>query len=111
MKRFWVLVLACTLGAAVSAKLPPPTPEAQAKAAEAKAKAGYAEKVAAYQLCKAQERAAAAYFKKAKAEGREVHPPVPTPPCVEPGPFVYTPEAAPAAAPAAAAGASAAKKS
>jgi hypothetical protein len=46
---------------------------------------------------------AAQFFKTAKAAGKEVRPAVETPPCADPGPFVYTPAAAvPAATPAAA---------
>jgi hypothetical protein len=66
------LALAAALfGAAPAAwaKLPPPSAEAQAKAAETKAKAAHADKVAAYQACKSVE----------------------TPPCTDPGAFVYTP--------------------
>ncbi|GAB4206204.1 MAG: hypothetical protein Fur0019_09160 [Tibeticola sp.] len=109
MKRLFFLTLAAVLSAATHAKLPPPSPEAQAKAAEAKAKAAWSSKVAAFQLCKAQDRAAAAYYKTAKAAGRETHAATATPPCADPGPFVYNPEAAtastapaPLAAPAAA---------
>lgn len=106
MKRLFFLTLAAVLAGAAQAKLPPPSPEAQAKAAEAKAKAAWSDKVAAFQLCKAQDRAAAAYYKAAKAAGRETHAATATPPCADPGPFVYNPEAvaaapAPAAAPAA----------
>lgn len=69
------------------AKLPPPSDEAKAKAAEAAAKAAWAGKVAAYQLCKVEDRVAAAYFASAKREGKTVAAPVATPPCVDPGPF------------------------
>jgi len=70
------------------AKLPAPSPEAQAKADEAKTKAAWSDKVAAYQLCRAMDRAAEGYYKTAKAAGKETHPPVATPPCTDPGPFV-----------------------
>jgi len=76
------------------AKLPPLSPEAQAKADEAKAKAAWTDKVSAYQLCRAMDRTAEAYFKTAKASGKDTRPPVATPPCTDPGPFVA---AAPAA--------------
>lgn len=85
------------------AKLPPLSPEAQAKADEAKAKAAHADKVAAYQLCKAQNAVAESY---AKANpGAKIAPT----PCQDPGAFVPPPTAeAPAAAPAPAATAAAA---
>ncbi|GAB4399948.1 MAG: hypothetical protein OHK0048_14390 [Rhodoferax sp.] len=88
--------LSASLVAGVAwAKLPPPTDEAKAKAAEAKAKTAWASKVSDYQLCKAQDRVVAHYKKTAPAKGASS--------CVDPGPFVYTPESA--AAPAAPAGA------
>jgi len=80
------LLAACS--GAAWAKLPPPSPEAQAKAEEAAAKAKWADKVAAYQLCEAQNKVAAFYYASAKAAGKPTEPPVPTPPCVDPGPFV-----------------------
>lgn len=54
--------LAATAGLAF-AKLPPPDDATKAKAAEAAAKAAWQGKVDAYQLCKAQDRVAAAYAK------------------------------------------------
>lgn len=87
-------VLACAAPLAALAKLPPPSPEAKAKADEAKAKTGWTDKVGAFQLCKAQDRTVAAY---AKASGKAVPPPSATPPCTDPGP--YTPMAAASAPP------------
>jgi len=91
------------------AKLPAPSDEAKAKAAEAAAKTAWTGKVDGFALCKAQDKAAAKTAKSGKA-GKATA----TPPCADPGPFVYTPAVAgaPAAAPAAApavAGAPAAK--
>ena len=111
MKPFFIasVALAAALFAAqVSAKLPPPSEEAKAKAAEAAAKSAHGGKVSAYQLCKSQDKVAADYFAAARKAGTEVKPPVATPPCVDPGPFVYTPPAAAPAAPVAAAAAPAA---
>jgi hypothetical protein len=97
------MLLATLLAAAsVSAKLPPPSDEAKAKAAEAAAKAAHNGKVDAYQLCKSMDKVAADYYAAAKKAGTETKPPVATPPCVDPGPFVYPPPA-PTAAPVAAA--------
>lgn len=91
--------LLCT---AAWAKLPPPSDEAKAKAAEAAAKAAHGGKVEAYKLCKSMDAVAAAYYAGAKQAGKETKPPVATPACADPGPFVYTPpDAAPAVAAAA----------
>jgi hypothetical protein len=88
--------------AAEAAKLPTPSDEAKAKAAETAAKTAWTEKVSAYQLCKAQDKVAAAYLADAKKAGKETKPATATPPCADPGSFVYTP---PEAKPAEAAGA------
>ena len=81
------------LSGGVFAKMPPPTDAAKAAAAEAAAKSAWTEKVGAYKLCLAQDRVAARYRATATAAGKPVAPPVPEPPCVDPGPFAYTPEA------------------
>lgn len=101
------------LATAVSAKLPPVSDEAKAKAAEAAAKTAHGGKVEAWLLCKSMDRVAAAYLASAKQAGKDVKPPAATPPCADPGPFVYTPPApagAAASAPAVTAAAPAAKK-
>ena len=93
---------AAALSLPALAKLPAPSDEAKAKAAEAAAKTAHGGKVADYQLCQSREKAAAAYFAKAKKEGKAVKSADPTPACADPGAFVYTPPApAAAAAPAA----------
>ena len=84
--------LAC--GAAAWAKLPPPSPEARVKAEEAAAKGKWADKVAAYQLCQSQDKVAAFYYAQAKEQGKPTQPPVATPPCVNPGPYVAAEPAA-----------------
>jgi hypothetical protein len=66
------------------AKLPAPSDEEKAKMAEVKNKSAWSDKVAAYQLCQAQDRIAAQYLK-------EKHAPKPTvavPPCQNPGTYV-----------------------
>jgi len=105
------LILTAALCAAALAKLPPLSDEAKAKAAEAAAKTAWSDKVAAFQLCKSQDKVASTYYADMKKEGKEAKSPAPTPPCVDPGPFVYTPAAAgapvaaaPASAPASAPG-------
>jgi hypothetical protein len=77
------------------AKLPPLNDEAKAKAAEAAAKTAWTGKVEAYQLCKAQDKVVASYYKSAKAAGKETKPPAAAPACTDPGAFTYAaPEAA-----------------
>jgi hypothetical protein len=95
------IALAMLAGSAL-AKLPPLSDEAKAKSAEAAAKTAHGNKVAAFQLCKAMDKVAAGYLASAKKAGKDVKPTA-TPPCADPGPFVYAPPApAIAAAPAAA---------
>ena len=105
MKKILIAALMFSASAVSLAKLPPLSDEAKAKAAEAAAKTVWAGKVDAFTLCKSQDKAAAKTAKSGKA-GKATA----TPPCADPGPFVYTPAvaAAPAAAPAVA-GAPAAK--
>jgi hypothetical protein len=99
------LLLASLFSVSAMAKLPAPSDEAKAKAAEAAAKTAHGNKVADYQLCKSREKVAAHYYKTAKATGKPTTPPVATPACADPGPYVAAAPAAPAvaAAPASAA--------
>lgn len=70
----------------VSAKLPAPTEEAKNKTMEAKAKTAWSDKVAAYQLCKAQDKVAILYR---QTKGADAKPAMAsTAPCQEPGPYV-----------------------
>ena len=91
MKKLLILSLLAAASAASLAKLPALSDEAKAKAAEAAAKTAWSGKVDAYQLCKSQDKVAAAYYKSAKAAGKETKPPVTAPACADPGPFAYTP--------------------
>ncbi len=102
-----ILIAGVALSISAVAKLPAPvlTDDAKAKVAETAAKTAWSGKVEAFQLCKAQNQTAVAYFKSAKAAGKETKPAAETPACADPGVFVYTP--APAAVPAPAAAASA----
>ncbi len=89
--KFRTLAPVLLLGLAaphVLAKMPAPSPEAQAKADEAKAKTAWTDKVAAFQLCRAMDRVADNHVKSAKAAGREASAPVATPPCSDPGAYV-----------------------
>jgi hypothetical protein len=116
MKHLIILSILSLAGASAAAKLPPLSDEAKAKAAEAAAKTAHGNKVADFQLCKSMDQVAAKYMADAKKAGKEAKPATATPPCADPGAFVYPPPAAapataaaPAAAPAAAAPAAAAK--
>jgi hypothetical protein len=88
MKHKLILTLALTLASLpVFAKLPAPTPEAQAKAADATARTAWSTKVDTYQLCKAQDQVAAKYRASAQAAGKPVPPATTTPSCADPGPY------------------------
>jgi hypothetical protein len=89
------------MAAGASAKLPPPSDEAKAKAAEAAAKTAHGNKLGDYQLCRSRERVADRYRAEAKRSGKELGAAVDTPACVDPGAFVYTPAGAASAAAAA----------
>ena len=100
-----LVTLLLALSTAAFAKLPPPNDEAKAKAAEASAKTAHTAKADGYLLCKSQDKVAAHVQRTNKAKAGK---PVATPPCADPGKFVYTPPeatptaaVAPAAAPAA----------
>jgi hypothetical protein len=113
MKRIALLTFAALFAAGASAKLPPPSDEAKAKAAEAAARTAHGNKVADFQLCKSMNKTAAFYYEQAKKASKDVKAPTATPECADPGAFVYPPPAAaaaPVAAPAAAAPAPAAAK-
>jgi hypothetical protein len=92
--RFGLVLAAALCTSAAVSKLPPPSEEAKAKAAEATAKTVWTGKVEAYQLCKSQDAVAAAYYAGMKKAAKDAKPPVTTPACADPGPFVYTPPAA-----------------
>ncbi|MFN9449659.1 MAG: hypothetical protein ACOVOG_18830 [Rubrivivax sp.] len=107
--RSAAVLLKATLAAALLslaapgwAKLPPPSDEAKAKAAEAAAKTAHGNKVADFKLCQSMDKVAGYYMATSKKAGKDVKPATPTPPCADPGAFVYPPPAtaaAPAAAP------------
>ena len=97
MKRTVILSILALAGTVALAKLPPLSDEAKAKAAEAAAKTAHGNKVAEFQLCKTMDRVATKYMAEAKKAGKDVKPATATPPCTDPGPFVYPPPAAPAA--------------
>jgi hypothetical protein len=91
--RVATVLLAASFAGYVSAKLPPATDDAKARAAETAAKAAWTDKVGAYQLCRAMDRTAEAYRSGLKAAGKDIPRAVATAPCTEPGP--YAPEVTP----------------
>lgn len=104
MKKLFLMMGLAAVSAAALAKLPAPVLDdaAKAKAEEAKAKTAHAGKVDAYKLCLSMDQVAARYQKTAAAAGKTVKPATATPPCADPGPFVWpAPGAAAAVAPAA----------
>ena len=106
MKKSLIASMLLLGSACAFAKLPPLSDEAKAKAEETKAKAAHTAKVEAYDLCKSQDKVVKHVQKHNKAQAGK---PVATPPCADPGKFVYTP-AAPAVTTTAAAPAAPAAK-
>ncbi len=99
MKTLLIGFMAALLMAGAWSKIPAPpvTDDSKAKAAEAAAKTAHGNAVANFQLCKSMDATAAFYGRTAKAAGKDVKPPTATPPCADPGAFVYPPPAAGAA--------------
>jgi len=94
LKRNLLILIACALSSGIAlAKLPPPSDEAKAKADEAKAKAAHGALVAAYQLCKSEEKVAERYLK-----GKGAKPAAST--CKDPGLMASAASAPAAPAPA-----------
>ena len=91
MKKLLISTLALFAASLASAKLPALSDEAKAKAAEAAAKSAWAGKVDNYLLCKSQDNVAASYYKTAKTASKDAKPATATPPCADPGAFVYAP--------------------
>ena len=110
MKRIVTLTLLAWAACGALAKIPAPvlSDEAKAKAAEAAAKTAHGNKLADFQLCKSMDRVAVRYQGDVKKAGKEAKPATATPPCADPGAFVYPPPAAATAAAAPAPAASAA---
>ncbi len=100
MKQIIFLAGLVAISCATFAKLPAPVlnDEAKLKAAEAAAKTAHGNKVANFQLCKSMDKAAAHYYKTAKAGGKDAKPATETPVCADPGAFVFPVPVAPVAA-------------
>lgn len=90
MKKLFTLTLTLCLSTLALAKLPAASDEVKAKAAETAAKSAWSGKVDSYALCKSQDKAAARYIQAAKVAGKELKASTATPPCADPGPFVYS---------------------
>ena len=86
MKKYVAVFL--LVGAPAVMAQAPVDAQTQAKE-EAAARAAWSGKMANFELCEVQDQVAAEYFAQAKAEGKRTYPPVPTPPCVDPGPFRF----------------------
>jgi hypothetical protein len=94
MRHALAVALFAGLAGAASAKLPPLSDEAKAKAAETAARGAWTEKVGAYKMCLSMDRVAEVYRTSSKALGKDAPPPVAMPPCADPGPYVpITPQA------------------
>lgn len=100
MKKTFLLMALTAVSTAALAKLPVPVLDdaAKAKAEEAKAKTAHTGKVDAYKLCLSMDKAAANHQKTLAAAGKTAKPATATPPCADPGPFVWPAPAAPASA-------------
>lgn len=84
MNKLLIVLSSLMVIGLASAKLPPLSDEAKAKADETKNKTAWSDKVAAYQLCQAQDKVAATYLKQ---KGKP-KPAVEVPACTNPGPYV-----------------------
>ena len=91
MKKLLISAFVMFAASLAAAKLPALNDEAKAKAAEAAARSAWAGKVDNYLLCKSQDKVAASYYKTAKTAGKDAKPAAVTPPCGDPGAFVYVP--------------------
>lgn len=82
------IVLLAFVAMPVVATLPPPTDEAKAKAAEAAARSAWSDKIAAYQLCVAQDRVAQEYRRGLQSANKPSVPAAAAATCTDPGPYV-----------------------
>ena len=88
MRPRLVILLASSVCSFAIAALPPLDDAAKARAADAAARTAWNDRVAAAALCQSQNALAARYLLQMKQMGKPVSPPVTTPVCVDPGPFV-----------------------
>jgi hypothetical protein len=99
MKKLFTLTFVALFATIAAAKIPAPvlTDEAKLKAAEAAAKTAWSGKMDSFLLCKWQDKTAGHYYKTAQS----TKPAAATPPCADPGAFVFPVPDAAATAPAA----------
>jgi len=88
MRHAIAIALLAAFAGPVSAKLPPLSDEAKAKAAETTARGAWTEKVAVYKMCLSMDRVAEVYRTSSKSIGKDAPAPVAMPACADPGPFV-----------------------
>lgn len=86
MKMLAAALAGAAFATFATAKLPPISDEAKAKAAEAKAKSDHGAAVEAFKLCRSMERVADRYARDLKTKGKEIKP-TETAACKDPGPF------------------------
>jgi hypothetical protein len=86
--RIATALLAMSFAGSSLATLPPPTEQAKAQAALTAARTAWTDKVAQYKLCLAIDRTAARYRDSLAAAAKQAPPAIPTPACVDPGPYV-----------------------
>ena len=100
MNKLLIVLLGMALAGTAGAKLLASSPEAQAKAEEAKQKTAWSDKVAAYQLCTAQDKVASAYKQKKGSQPAAAAPAAtaaaPAAPAAASNAVVPAPAAAPA---------------
>ena len=84
MKNLLIALIGLMVMGVATAKLPPLSDEAKAKADEAKNKTAWSDKVAAYKLCQAQDKVAATYLK----QTGKSKPTMEMSPCSDPGAYV-----------------------
>ena len=86
--RTATLLIVISLSTSALATLPAPSEEAKAQAAAAKAKSDWGDKVAAYKLCREQDRVAERYRAAHASDAKPASPRGALPACEDPGPFV-----------------------
>lgn len=87
-RRLALILISLVLAGTAQAKLPELGPQAKARQEEAVAKTTASDQRAAYQLCLAQDRVAAAYLKARAAAGQPPQPTADLPACKDPGSYV-----------------------
>jgi hypothetical protein len=87
MKKLAYAIAAALSAGAATAKLPPLSDEAKAKADKAKARTAWGDKLAVYKLCQAQDKVVANYRKVKAKDAKPATAGFTLSPCQDPGPF------------------------